>query len=96
MYQQDLPIGCTQVTVEGWGGKQGEGGREARRGSEGSREREGGKQGEGGREGRKEREERKRLSKRWENGRERCKKKVLPLGQIAYYGAQNVSNSVLL
>ena len=71
-------------------------GREARRGSEGSREREGGKQGEGGREGRKEREERKRLSKRLENGRERCKKKVLPLGQIAYYGAQNVSNSVLL
>ena len=71
-------------------------GREAGRGSEGSREREGGKQGEGGREGRKEREERKRLSKRWENGRERCKKKVLPLGQIAYYGAQNVSNSVLL
>ena len=38
MYQQDLPIGCTQVTVEGWGGKQGEGVRE------GSREREGGKE----------------------------------------------------
>ena len=47
MYQQDLPIGCTQVTVEGWGGKQGEGGREAERGREGSREREGGKEGEG-------------------------------------------------
>ena len=36
MYQQDFPIGCTQVTVEGQGGKQGEG--------------RGGKQGEGGRE----------------------------------------------
>ena len=47
MYQQDLPIGCTQVTVEGQGGKQGEGVREAERGREGSREREGGKQGEG-------------------------------------------------
>ena len=31
MYQQDLPIGCTQVTVEGRGGKQGEGEREAGR-----------------------------------------------------------------
>ena len=41
MYQQDLPIGCTQVTVEGRGGKQGEGGREARRGREGRKEGEG-------------------------------------------------------
>ena len=31
MYQQDLPIGCTQVTVEGQGGKQGEGEREGGR-----------------------------------------------------------------
>ena len=83
MYQQDRPIGCTQVAVEGRGGKhgeggrgwEGEGGREAGRRWEGSREREGGKQGEGGREAGRGREKERQESEEGNMGERDVKSK---------------------